>query len=154
MRIELAPDELEFAALAGVLRHGGALVNGVPDRYGMNGDGWGVHIGGVAAELAVAKHRDRFYLPALHVQRDGEADVGPFHVRSTPRDDGCLILHRGDPDDAVFVLVVGVAPALDVVGWLKGAEGKRPEFWRSGGVRHPAFFVPQSALRRFPDRRS
>jgi hypothetical protein len=72
-------------------------------------------------------------------------DVGRVQVRSTTREDGCLIVQRADPDDAWFVLVVGRVPTFRLAGWLPGAEAKRPEWWRANAP-HPAFFVPQHAL--------
>lgn len=52
-----------------------------------------------------------------------------------------------DRDDRAYVLVRGLAPRLQAVGWLWGHEAKREE-WRSnpGGFGH-AFFVPDGALR-------
>ena len=144
--VRLTDEELEFAAIAGAIQQARARAVGLAHSYGYNGDGWGVHIEGTAAELAVAKALNRYYVPALHPQRKGEADVGPYQVRSTERRDGCLILHPEDASDEIVFLVIGRAPDFDVVGWICAVDGKRPEFWQTYTGR-PAYFVPQSALR-------
>jgi hypothetical protein len=147
MIVRLSPWELEIAAAAGVRRRVGALSRGLTDRYGaVDGDSWGQDIEGAAAEMAVAKLLGRYYVPALHVQTDGEGDVAQYQVRSTSHENGCLLVKTGDADEDVFILVTGRAPTLNVRGWMKAGDGKRAEWWREVRGR-TAFFVPQSALR-------
>jgi hypothetical protein len=144
--IRLSPWELEIAAAAGVRRRVGALSRSLEDRYGaVDGDSWGHDIEGAAAEMAVAKLLGRFYVPALHVQANGEGDVAQYQVRSTIHDHGCLLVKTGDADADVFILVTGRAPVLTVRGWIRAGEGKRSEWWREVRGR-TAFFVPQYAL--------
>ena len=72
-------------------------------------------------------------------------DVGEFQVRHTHRENGCLIVHPADKDDAPFILVTGLLPNYVVHGSILGADAKNLEWWREGDGR-PAYFVPQSAL--------
>jgi hypothetical protein len=76
--------------------------------------------------------------------RPGEGDVeGGLQVRWTDRPDGSLIVHRDEPEP-FFVLVVGPAAPLRVVGWVTREVGQQERWWRAD-VRKPAFFVPQGA---------
>lgn len=147
MSVELSWSETRLAALAGVDRHLRALHLGRKPRYGQVSAErcWQDNIDGTLGEWVVAKALDRFW-PGGAPELDTEGDIGDLQVRATARRDGCLIIHRGDLDDAPFVLVVGTPPTFDLPGWIKGRDGKRKEWWRKD-VRNPAYFVPQSALR-------
>lgn len=100
------------------------------------------------AELMVARALGRKWLSdGLQPDRPEDGDVeGGISVRWTARTNGCLIVHEDEPDELISVLVVGHAPDCEIKGWLQTYEAKVPSYWRSN-VRHPAFFVPQEALR-------
>src|SRR5262245_14237971 len=139
--------ELLQAAIVGSQRQVKRLREGMHDAHGYNGDGWSIHIEGAAAEMAYAKATNRYWsVPVADDFRSVPGDVGTVQIRSTPRPNGCLILHPGDRDDAPFVLAIGRAPAFDFVGWGYAGDLKRREYWREDTGR-PAFFVPQDALR-------
>lgn len=102
---------------------------------------------GLLGECATAK--------ALGVDWDGGPvgvytlrDVGPYQVRTTTRPGGSLIVHPEDRGYDAFVFALVVADdVVEIRGWVWGEEAQNLEFWRAQGVRHPAFFVPQSRLR-------
>lgn len=143
--IRLSSSELITAATIGALRQITNLRDGRTAAYGsVEESPWQIHIEGACAEMAVAKAMNRFWSGALGAL-DAD-DVGPLQVRSTARRDGSLILHAEDRDDRAFVLVTGQAPTYVLRGWIHAAHGKRKEFYRSD-VRHPAYFVPQNALK-------
>jgi hypothetical protein len=147
--VTLTSQELSLAAIVGVLRRIDGLRRERPAAYGYRGtDPWATDIEGCAAELAVAKYVDRHWtVPLANGSLDTiPADVGTdIQVRSTRRDDGCLIVHKQDSDDHRFWLVITHrAPNYILAGWLWGHEAKRDEFWRTG--ERPAYFVPQSHL--------
>lgn len=148
MIITLSWHEVWQASIAGVARRVSALRNQRGDRYGKPAaDLWGMDIEADCAEMALAKHLGRYWVPAASDPASIESDVGGGHqCRSTPRADGCLILHPGDADGHTFWLVTGHAPELVIVGSITGAAGKQEKWWR-GQMERPAFFVPQSALR-------
>lgn len=151
MIVELNWHEVSLAAGAGCKRYVHALAKGRSDTYGFDaahGGGWSIHIEGACAELAVAKATRSYWEPVWADLDDQRDDVGGWHVRSTPRRNGSLIVHPPDPDDGRFVLVTGAAPRFRIAGWIVGREAKRLEFWRTDTGR-PAFFVPQSALQPF-----
>lgn len=149
---ELTWHEVSLAAIAGCQRNLQGLARGRPVAFGVSatapGGTWGIHIEGACAELAVAKATGSYWEPVWSQTDDQRDDVEGWQVRSTARDNGALILHPTDPDDARFVLLVGLAPRYRIAGWIDGAAGKRQEFWRTDTGR-PAFFVPQSALQPF-----
>lgn len=143
--MQLTAHEIFHAALVGVTRQIDNLRNHRLDRYGASTEeGWRLHIEGACGELAVARYFDRYWSGNLgNLQAP---DVGAFQVRTRPRPDGNLILHPSDADDEEFVLVTGTAPRFELRGWIRGAEGKRQEFWKDPAGGRPAFFVPASAL--------
>lgn len=118
------------------------------DRYGWDAerDAWGSDIEGVAAEVAFAKGMGLYWAPSSKPDYDG--DVLRWHVRSTNRTNGGLIIHPQDPDEARFALVVGEIPTFRVVGWMLARDAKDQErFSGAGRLRGPEFLVPQTALR-------
>jgi hypothetical protein len=146
IRVDLTPVELELAAFIASKRQTENLFKRRPDAHGAPREGgWQLHVEGAAGELAVAKWADKFWSGNLG---DLDADdVGRIQVRTRSRHDYDLIIHPSDPDNRAFVLVTGLAPHFVLRGWIWGAEGKRPEYWRDPAGGRPAFFVPQAALR-------
>lgn len=138
--------ELFLAAQAGVIRQIEALKRGRVHRYGFEGDGWAAHINGASAEMAAAKVLGAYWNALARDPRSLPGDVGAYQVRWRARESWDLIVHPDDPDDAVFVLVVGTPPTMRIVGTILGAEAKRPEWWKDPAGGRPAYFVPQAAL--------
>ena len=144
--ITLKRHELFMGAQAGMLRRLSALRRQRQERRGTPPqDLWGIDIEASLAELAVAKAFGLYWERFADTPSELEGDVGRLQVRSTWRDNGRLILHREDKDDAAFVLVTGRAPTYTIRGWIAGAKGKQEQWWNEGDGR-PAFFVPQDAL--------
>ncbi|HEU4975274.1 MAG TPA: hypothetical protein VFT50_09310 [Baekduia sp.] len=150
MRVELTADECRAAAYAGIHRRLDCIARGRTEIHGAaaGGDYWTIDIEAAAGELAVAKALGVFWVGDTDPITDRHGgDVAGLQVRHTRRPDGSLILHDRDHDHHVFVLVVGAMPAFTIPGWIHGANGKQPEFWRQPPrVPRAAFFVPQSAL--------
>ena len=149
----LSLPEYMLAGFAGVMRHISALQHQRPPSYGISNGGVEpliAHIGGAAAEMATAKHLDRFWSPlATGRLSDIPGDVSEqIQVRSTPRSDGSLILHPADEDEHLFYLVTTHdLPTCHIHGPIEGKVGKDRCYWRDDrGVRHPAFFIPQDDL--------
>lgn len=104
-------------------------------------------VNGAAGELAAAKGL-RLYWPGSTER--GAVDIPPdVQVRTRPRRDWDLAVHKTDADDERFVLVVGIIPVFDVVGWIWGRDAKRDEWFHARGPHDPEFWVPQSALTPF-----
>lgn len=148
--IELTSPELLLAAFAGSMRQTSAITHNRPTTYGRDRvNAWEGHIHGAAAEMGVAKYLDRFWSP-LSAGRLGDipGDVSDgIQVRSTERMDGSLIVHPEDHDEHRFYLALTYKlPTVVIVGSILGGHAKHPDYWRTEGVRHPAYFVPQDAL--------
>ena len=146
--VTLSNYELFAAASVGIRRQIEALQDGLPDSAGFEGEGWSNHIEGAAGECAYAKFQDRFWSGSVNTFKS-TGDVGATEVRTRSRPDYDLIVRDNDPNDAYFVLVVGTAPRFRVVGWIRGADAKRPEYRKEHGGRPAAYFVPQTELQPF-----
>ena len=147
--IKLSTTEIMQGALVGVMRMVQNLKNGNRDKHGAErGPGWQYNIEGALGEMALAKFLGTYWA-GTGVYR--APDVGDQDVRTASMDGGCLILHPADPDDRVFWLLTGQRGIYTVCGCIRGADGKKQEYWRDPAGGRPAFFVPQSALE-FPAR--
>lgn len=110
-------------------------------------------IEGAAGELAVAKAVNRYWHGSVNAPKSAP-DVGTnIQVRATKHRNGSLIITKTDNDDQIYFLVIGEMPNYDVVGYIKGSDGKQEQFVRAPANRPPAFFVPQSALTRLDGRK-
>lgn len=145
-KVVLSWRELQLAAMVGVMRQVENLQKQRVDKHKADpAREWQTHLDGAIGEAAVAKWLDRYWNGNLgNLDAD---DVGKFQVRYTYRDDGRLILHKEDGDDKVFILVTGIQPVLRLRGWIRGRDGKLPQYWTDPKTGRPAFFVPQSALK-------
>jgi hypothetical protein len=151
MKITLTWSEVMQAAMVGVMRRVTDLRDKRQGAYGIPSDApvWDYDVEGCCGEMAAAKALGIYWSGAhgsLCVPDIGEG----FQVRTRclrTRQSNNLILHPADKDSAVFILVLGTAPTYDVAGWIRGAEGKRQEFWSDPAGGRPAFFVPPNRLR-------
>lgn len=137
-------------AYVGSLRRIDAMRFARKHRHGYDGgDAWTIDIEGLGAEVAVTFALGLDWTPLIGAT-DKAGDVGDVHVRWTPRANGSLIIHPGE--SGPYALVTGTLPKKNVIGWIAAEDAQDANYWRDD-VREPAFFVPQSALRAFPDRR-
>jgi len=138
--------EVAIASQVGIRRHLAALVANRANGYGRgDDDGWSDHIEGVCGELAVAKALGVYWTPTVDTFKSG-GDVGDWQVRTRRRADYELLIRDDDADEAPFILVRGRVPLFEVVGWIRGRDGKRDEWRHAHGGRPPAYFVPAEAL--------
>jgi hypothetical protein len=102
------------------------------------------HKMGAYAEFAVAKALNLY--PGFTVNNFDGPDIEPnIEVRAAPK--GRLIITDKDNSYRKFVLVLGEAPTLELVGWIWGYEGQKKEFIFAPNGRPPAYFVPRELLR-------
>jgi hypothetical protein len=146
VKVKLTGYEMLIAAQAGVMRQVEAIRRERADNHGFAGDGWGVHIEGAGAELAVAKATGLFWEAVVKNPDALPGDVGEVQVRSTTRPDGRLIVHREDPDDTLFIFVTGKLPEYTIRGAIPSTAAKDEKFWADPAKGRPAFFVPHGAL--------
>lgn len=117
-----------------------------------------IDLQGARSELAVAR--------ALNLKWDGAfladevwkvwkttgCDVQNLEVRSTLHQNGRLILHPKDKDEAPYILVIASKhPTYQLVGWCFGREGKIQEYWHDVGYGRPCYFVPRNKLKKIED---
>lgn len=143
-RVELTSTEMLMAAHVGVLRTVENIAKGRREQYGATAHWWETAIEGALAECARAKWAGVYWQGVGTITSADAADGDD--TRSTPREDGCLILHERDPDDRWFWLLVGQRGVYRVCGAIQGRDGKCDQFWRTDTGR-PAYFVPQWKLR-------
>jgi hypothetical protein len=112
---------------------------------------WDWEIDGAAAELVVAKELGRYWSGPVGNFKEG--DIGErIQVRHTNRMDGKLIIREDDKNEHYFVLVRGKMPSYEVVGYINGAEAKLDKFLFGPNGAKPAYFIPSSELKPFPDK--
>jgi hypothetical protein len=89
------------------------------------------------AEMAFAKAMNVQYVPEC-TKLDG--NVAGYRVRRAPID---LVLVPSDSDEDIFVAVrvERTQGAACLLGWLRGSEGKLPQFYQSN-----CWFIPPEAL--------
>jgi hypothetical protein len=149
--VELEPHEVYAAIVAGAGRRFRGIALKRSSTLDPPSRTWGADVQAVGAEVALAKHLDRFWIDSP--LPDPAGDVGSasprVHVLHTELETGRLILRAGDDDDGVFVLVVGKLPSFRLAGWITAREGKTDAFRVDdvGNGRPGCWMVPQSALR-------
>lgn len=148
MRITLTPGEYQHAAYAGFVRQVQNICAGRTDAHAYTGGGYDIHVLGAVGEFVVARALGRFWAgPGALRAADVGMGAGGLQVRTSHRPDARLIVHPGDPNDDVFVLVTGTALAYTISGWLLGRDAKQRAYWTDPAGGRPAYFVPRAALR-------
>lgn len=134
-------------------------MRGLTNAYGMDKSPediqWYRDIIGACGECAVAKALNVYWLAGIN-QRKEEPDVGEnTQVRYSTNPSLGMVVRQNDPDHFRYVHVSGSIPTFTVHGWIKGVEAKREEWFKDvGGRGKPAYWVPQSFLHSFGERRA
>lgn len=153
-RNQLTKAEADAAYARGTQRNQGHESRGVGHKYGLERNPAidpRRHGMAAMAEATVAAMLRSTWDQSIDGADDGSDVGGRVGVRWTEHPNGCLLLHDSDRSDIPQVLVIGPAYPLRVVGWAWPDDVRLPKFWREHGVRHPAYFVPQYALRPVPE---
>lgn len=148
MKIQLNGFEITTAAINGVMRQCRALSKGLNEAHGCKRDlGWDFHIEAALAECALAKAINQYWTGMGHTI--GLSDVGDKHEarhRTTKSD---LCLRPPDNPDHEYWLIYGKFGSYEVMGHMKGSEGKTPQFLqesqKNGGT-YTFYFVPPENL--------
>jgi hypothetical protein len=138
MIVELTQAQIDEAREIGARRYAHNRSLGISNGHMWNGDLWDRE--GAIGEMAVALQfglkwsdfSENYWLYA--------ADVGDgYQVRSTSHPYGNLLLQRKDNGDQPYILArLHALPKVELVGWIYGRDGKKPEYWEDGSKR-PAF---------------
>ncbi len=153
MKIVLTKEQINQANKAGNDRQSYNEKIGKKDAYGFRGNGRKIHIQGATAELAVSIALNEDWIDFSEDYELLEADVGKnIQVRSTDYKYGNLLIHPKDKDEQVFILVKSHNfPEMEIVGWIKGADAKKDEYWEDGSNwpafrNRPCYRVPYQKL--------
>lgn len=144
MQVTLSWNEVAMASDVGRRRQLSSLRQGLTDKHGFSGDGWGAHIEGALGEMAVAKCLGIYWDGSVNTFKAN--DLPGLQVRTRSQHTYDLIIRRDDPPGDRYLLVTGRCPHYSLRGWIAGADGQRPEYLAAHGGRERAFFVPPSAL--------
>lgn len=143
--VTMAFDDMMLAAMAGIMRNVENIKLGRVHAHGMDTRlDWQAHVVGAMGELAVARFLG---LEWLGKGKFRGADVGSgAQVRTAEQPATArvsLILHPDDDDKALFFPVRRFPGTnqFEIFNPIRGADGKRQEFWETRTGR-PAFFVP------------
>ena len=142
--VSLSDEDYRLAQQWGERRVKVAVERGSPGRAGCIPNNVGQDVDGAAAEIAFAR-----LMGAALVVTDGPTklpDVGCFHVRSTPRPNGKLIVRPEDSEHNLYVLVVGTGRRWRVVGSGYGYQARFDKFWFAGNERPGCYMLPQEYL--------
>lgn len=128
-----------------------AIRDGRPLEPGRIDDGFQHHIHGAIGEYAVARALNVCWSPAVGRLDTESGDLpGNWHVKTTTRAKGSLIVRPHDPEAMIYALVVVQLPVAVFVGSISGLDARQPEYWRdvnlAAGIHRAAWFVPQRAL--------
>lgn len=148
-RIELSQFNIFMAGMVGVSRQMKCIqqpvgYKGIDNRK----RGWQDNCDGALGEQAFAKWLGVFWDGTPNTFRT-VPDVDSFEVRTNSKSWGDLFLRERDKDEAIYVLVLShECPVFEIKGWIRGCDGKRPEWLRRLDPDRPeAWVVPQTALR-------
>jgi hypothetical protein len=149
IRITLTPDEAADAIQVGTERQRLSVLAGLKDKHGFEGDGEYIHIQGAGGELSFCKVLRVPWVPGFNTFK--KPDVLGYQVRTRSEPWHELIIRTDDNPAHKYVLVLGIMPMFDVVGWYLGKDARRGEWWHAHGGREPAWFVPQEELHPISD---
>ena len=140
--------EINSGVQVGGLRQIEAILQGKEDSHGFVGDGWGTHIEGACAEIAVAKCLNLYWEPRVNTYKF-KADIGEnIEVRRRSLHDYDALIRSSDQDNHFFIHVTGKIPKFLVHGWILAADAKKHNEWiKNHGNRPSAWFVPPSYLK-------
>jgi hypothetical protein len=145
VQIRLTDNEINYAYAVAQLRLDWADQTGAKHNYGIKPpDALKAHKIGCIGEMALAKH---LRIAWGHTYYDKHAhDVGGYEVRSTLRDNGCLLTHESDKP-AIYVLATldSVERVINLRGWQTLYETWHPTRW-AANMPAPCFMTPQSLL--------
>jgi hypothetical protein len=144
--LTLSEGEMVHASTIGATRQvqgiRGKGTHGIDQRL----EGFHSHCHGAMAESGVAKYLGLPWDGALGNFK--AKDVGSkYQVRSTDWQSGCLIVHKGDDENDIWILVTTHdLPYLHLCGWISGEEVKRDIHLKNPHNRGESYFIKQRYL--------
>ena len=105
-------------------------------------------ITGALGECALAKHLNVYW--NFSIRNYTSNDVAGLQVKSTPHQNGHLLVKKNDPGDQRYVLAIVQDRGRRVIirGWIDGVDAKLNQYWGDfNGNKRFVYKVPQHALR-------
>jgi hypothetical protein len=154
--IDLTEQEMRLAIQVGTERCISSWGKGSKHAAGYKPkDLFDTNIKGAAAEIAVAKMLDVYYVPSVNTYKS-EPDISPnIEVRMTEMKRPSLIIRPNDVRDRKYVLVQnrwehGSLPKFDVLGWetfTNGVDKAWENYWTDFGQNRPhCWAIPAAEL--------
>lgn len=146
----LDQQEAFHAGIAGFMRnwHSKRIGSKHKNKNDKEIDDWSWHINAAIAEAMVAKMTRQYWYRVSSNQYQFEGDVGEHQVRWTKHLNGHLAVYSSDHDAQRVYLVVGAYPAMQVAGWIKIGDAKKPEYYKQD---MQCYWVPQDKLEALDD---
>lgn len=152
MEVTLTEEDIEKAIEVGSERNRRANMRRYSHRAAIvgNDNAEANHILGVKGEIAFAKMIGlKNFEPTIDTYRRFPDLPGDIEVRTRRGLMAELIIRDLDKDDSRYVLVTTAdEKTFEARGWIFAKDGKRPEYESNPGGRRPAFFVPQTELKK------
>lgn len=146
----VTPDEWKMCCHVALDRHVSAVKKKLKDSVNKKRnwlDDFRFHVMGAVGELAASKVLGIPFSGSVDTFKE-QPDLQDVEIRFRSNAEWQLILRDNDSDTARYVLARGLPPgAIEIVGWMYGKDGKRPEFKANHGNYREAYFVPDSMLR-------
>ncbi len=148
--IILSRNELQEAASVARQRMDGVEDLGLKDKHGAEVDrNFQYHLLGAKGEIAFKKFMNSNEKLSVNTFKK-IPDISGFEVRTRSQEDYDLIIRKDDPDDRIYVLIVGEGCRFKIIGWIKGCEKYNFQPKTFNG-RPKAWFIPQCALHQIED---
>jgi len=142
--VTLTLEEMYIGALGGILRRIRKWKNLREDQWGADHrDGWQLDIEGACGELAFASASGLFWRGPCGVRVD---DIDGIEVRTASKDNYRLIVTPSDPENKMYVLMVGKDGRYRFAGSIMGYEAKVEKYLDDPNQQGERYFVPQCDL--------
>jgi len=142
MIVTLSTEEMVRAAAIGVKRRVSSLDRCQDRLLSTSRGAWDIDIEGACGELAAAL--------ALGLEWRGDVDTYKkpdldhnIQVRTTQGNPARLRMSPRDSPNERFVLVVGVHPRYEVVGWIDGNQFREKKYWHA---ERKVWYIPYELL--------
>ena len=149
MIVRLTWDDIRLAVHEAAIRSINAKKKNIRPAYGMSPnffEGLRIDCMGCMGEIAAAKGLNLFWSGQHEIH---SPDVGGrIEVKTIDSPTKNLIVHPTSKNDAEFSLLAQInsVSTVELVGWIRTSEGRRPEYVFEGRPGHQIYLVPRAKL--------
>ena len=109
-------------------------------------DEWKNDIEGALCEMAFCKAFGMYWDGSVNTFKNPDVPGTPIQIRGTEYPNGNLIIRENDPDDDLYILVVGSSPNYKIIGGIYGHQGKVDEFINNPNNQGSCWMIPQTRV--------